>query len=113
VGADPCERSACPQPNAVIIDSRTLQSTPESGGRACYDGAKRRKGSKLNRVVGTLGELLALHVNPANEQDRAQVANLVQRVHELTGEQVEVTFVDQGYTGRKSASAAAAASVRL
>jgi transposase len=27
------------QPTAVILDSRTLQSTPESGGRAGYDGA--------------------------------------------------------------------------
>jgi hypothetical protein len=32
------------QPTAVVIDSRTLQSTPESGARAGYDGAKRRKG---------------------------------------------------------------------
>ena len=31
------------QPTAVVIDSRTLQSTPESGARAGYDGAKRRK----------------------------------------------------------------------
>src|SRR5690242_18346664 len=32
-----------PEPSAVIVDSRTLQSTPESGERAGYDGAKRRK----------------------------------------------------------------------
>lgn len=31
------------QPSAAIFDSRTLQSSPESGGRAGYDGAKRRK----------------------------------------------------------------------
>src|SRR5882757_9165831 len=29
-----------PEPSAVVIDSRTLQSSPESGGRAGYDGAK-------------------------------------------------------------------------
>jgi len=34
------------QPSAVILDSRTLQPTPESGGRAGYDGAKGKKGSK-------------------------------------------------------------------
>ncbi len=34
------------QPTAICIDSRTLQSTPESGGRAGYDGAKRRKGRR-------------------------------------------------------------------
>ena len=47
-------------PTAAIIDSRTLQSTPESGGRAGYDGAKRRKGSKVHLAVDTLGHLLAL-----------------------------------------------------
>src|SRR5918992_5548091 len=33
-------------PNAAILDSRTLRSTPESGHRGGYDGAKRKKGSK-------------------------------------------------------------------
>jgi hypothetical protein len=32
------------QPTEVILDSRTLQSTPERGARGGYDGAKRRKG---------------------------------------------------------------------
>lgn len=55
------------QPSAAIFDSRTLQSSPESGDRAAYDGAKRRKGSKTHIAVDTLGHLLALHVTPANE----------------------------------------------
>lgn len=33
------------QPSAVIFDTRTVQSTPESGERAGYDGHKRRMGS--------------------------------------------------------------------
>lgn len=49
-------------PTAAIIDSKTLQSTPESGARAGYDGAKRRKGSKVHLAVDTLGHLLALCV---------------------------------------------------
>jgi len=53
------------QPTAVCIDSRTLQSTPESGARAGYDGAKRRKGSKVHIAVDTLGHLLALRVTAA------------------------------------------------
>jgi transposase len=47
------------EPSAAIFDSRTLQSTPESGHRAGYDGAKRRKGSKIHAAVDTLGNLLA------------------------------------------------------
>ena len=62
-----------PQPTAMILDSRTIQSTPESGARAGYDGAKRRKGSKVHAAVDTLGHLLALHVTAADQQDRAQV----------------------------------------
>src|SRR5512147_2715112 len=51
-----------PEPTAVILDGRTIQSTPESGGRAGYDGYKRRKGSKVHIAVDTLGHLLALRV---------------------------------------------------
>src|SRR5918998_5729811 len=35
-------------PSAAILDSRTLRSTPESGTRAGYDGAKRKRGSKVH-----------------------------------------------------------------
>ena len=71
-----------PSPSAAILDSRTLQSTVESGGRAGYDGAKRRKGSKTHMAVDTLGHLLALHVSSADEQDRAHVKKLAKAVQE-------------------------------
>src|SRR5919109_2256684 len=74
-----------PAPTAAILDSRTLQSTPESGARAGYDGAKRRHGSKTHMAVDTLGHWLALHVSPADAQDREQVAALVQAIQEVTG----------------------------
>jgi transposase len=102
-----------PQPRAAILDSRTLQSTPESGGRAGYDGHKRRKGSKVHLAVDTLGQLLAVLVTPANEQDRAQVAALAEQIQEATGESVEVAFVDQGYTGDQPAADAEAHGIRL
>src|ERR1041385_8263243 len=101
------------QPTATIFDSRTLQSTPESGARATYDGAKRRKGSKTHIAVDTLGHLLALVVTPADEQDRAQVGELARAVQEVTGEAVELAFVDQGYTGETAAEAAHAHGIRL
>jgi len=94
-------------PTAAVMDSRTLQSTPESGERAGYDGAKRRKGSKVHLAVDTLGHLLTLHVTAADEQDRAQVEQLAQAVQQVTGDTVEVAFVDQGYTGDNAASQAA------
>lgn len=63
-----------PQPRGVIFDRRTLQSSTESGDRVGYGGAKRRKGAKVHMAVDTLGQLLALLVTPANQQDRDQVA---------------------------------------
>lgn len=96
-----------PQPSAVILDSRTLQSTPESGARAGWDGAKRRNGSKVHLAVDTLGHLLALHVTPANDQDRAQVAALAAAVQDATGKTVTLAYVDQGYTGDLPRQAAA------
>ena len=101
------------QPTAVILDSRTMQSTPESGARAGYDGAKRRKGSKVHVAVDTLGELLALKVTPADAQDRAQVGELAEQVQKLTGENVQLAYVDQGYTGADAAEAAAEHGIRL
>lgn len=94
-----------PQPSAIILDSRTLQSTSSSQG-ARYDGAKRKKGRKVHEVVDTMGHLLDILVTPANEQDRAQVGALCARVQELTGSTVEVAFVDQGYTGESAREAA-------
>ena len=102
-----------PQPSAAILDSRTLQSTPESGARAGYDGHKKRKGSKVHLAVDTLGQLLAVLVTPANAQDRAQVATLAEQIQEVTGESVEVAFVDQGYTGTQPAADAAQHGIRL
>jgi transposase len=101
------------EPTAVILDSRTLQSSPESGQRAGYDGAKRKKGSKVHMAVDTLGHLLALHVTPANEGDRAQVEELAKQVQEVTGDNVQVAYVDAGYTGEEAAEAAEEKGIRL
>jgi transposase len=102
-----------PEPTAAIFDSQTLQSTPESGGHGGYDGAKRRKGSKVHIAVDTLGHLLALTTTPADAQDRAQVADLCRRVQQVTDDSVEVAFVDQGYTGSTPAADAEAHGIRL
>jgi transposase len=101
------------EPSAAIIDSRTLRSTPESGPRAGYDGAKRKRGSKLHMAVDTLGHLLALHVTPANVDDRAEVGKLADAVQNVTGETVDLIYVDQGYTGEKPADAASQHGIEL
>ena len=100
-------------PTAIVLDGRTLQSTPESGHRAGYDGAKRRKGSKAHMAVDTLGQVLSVVITPANEQERAQVGELCRQVQQVTGQTVQVGFVDQGYTGEEAAYAAAVHDIDL
>lgn len=101
------------EPTATIFDGRTLQSTPESGGRAGFDGHKMKKGSKVHIAVDTLGYLLALLVTPANEQERAQVEELVQAVQNVTDDNIEIAFVDQGYTGPAPQQAAQEQGIHL
>ena len=100
-------------PTAAILDARTVQSTPESGARAGWDGHKRRKGSKIHAAVDTLGHLLALLVTPANAQERDQVEELATAVQAATGASVELAWVDEGYTGEEPAGAAEAQGMRL
>jgi transposase len=101
------------QPSAAIFDARVVQSTPESGARAGYSGAKRRKGSKVHVAVDTLGDLLALAVTPASDDERTQVAALAAEVQAVTGTHVELAYGDEGYNGTAAAEAAAAHGIRL
>ena len=93
------------QPSAATFAGRTMQSSPERGARAGYDGDKRKRGATVHLAVDTLGHLLAVHMPPANEQERDQVGQLAEAVQEVTGEQVDVAFGDHGYTGEDPAAA--------
>ena len=69
---------AAAEPSAVIIDARTLRSSPESGERAGYDG-KRKNGEAAYAVAW----VLALRVT-ANVDERAEVGHLTQTVQAVT-----------------------------
>ena len=56
---------------------------------------------------------MAAHVTTANEQDRHQVSVLAAKVQEVTGDAVEIAFVDPGYTGAQAAQDAAAHHMQL
>ena len=101
------------EPTGVVMDSRTLRSTPESGARAAWDGHKRTRGSKVHMAVDTMGHLLALHVTPANKGDRAAVGVLAKAVQDATGESVTLAYVDASYTGTPAADAAQAHGIAL
>ena len=56
---------------------------------------------------------MTLKVTAANEQERAQVGKLVEAVQKMTGNTIEIAFVDEGYTATEPIEAAAAHGVRL
>ncbi len=100
-------------PTAIILDSATWQSTPESGHRAGYDGHKKRNGSTMHAAVDTLGDLVALQGTPANASERKQVGPLAAAVQAVTAQSVKLGFVDHGDTGDDPAAAAAEHGIRL
>ncbi len=67
----------------------------------------------MHVAVDTLGNLLALLVTPANEQERAQVGALAKQVQAATHRSVRLAYVDQGYTGEKPAAEAEAHGIEL
>lgn len=67
----------------------------------------------MHLAVDTLGQVLAIHITPANAQDRAQVAELAAAVQEATEQTVTLAYVDQGYTGDTPQQAAADQGITL
>jgi transposase len=54
-----------------------------------------------------------MRVTAADEQDRAQVSELAERVQLKTGETGEIAFVDQGHTCENAAGAAEEHDIKL
>ena len=96
------------QPSAAMFESRTRPAPPDSGTRAGYDGATRRRGSQGHRAVEILGHLLAAQVTAATAQDRSQGSRLAAKVQEVPGDSVASACVEQGDTGAQAAQDAQA-----
>ena len=67
----------------------------------------------MHVAVDTLGHLLALRVTPANEGDRAQIEDLAKQVQAVSGHNVQIAYVDAGYTGEQAEEAAEGEGIRL
>jgi transposase len=64
-------------------------------------------------AVDKLGHLLTLYVTAADEQDRSQVGELSRQIQEVTGDTVELAYVDQGFAGDKAKQAAGDHGIKL
>lgn len=94
------------------MDAR-CKARPRAGAGRATTVTKRRTAARPTWRWTPFGHLLALHVTPANEQEREQVGVLAEAVQKATGENVQLAWVDQGYTGAEATQAAAEHGIQL
>ena len=91
-------------PTAVILDSRTLQSTPgERRTGPATTGTRSARAARSTPAVDTLGAPAGAARHPGQRAGPgAGRRRWPQAVQEVTGQTVELAFVDQGYTGERA-----------
>src|SRR5215203_228760 len=98
------------EPSAAILDSRTLRSTPESGPRGGYPTDTRA--SRAPRCMPRGGHFgrPARPARKSGQRGRAQAGGekLAEEIQQATPENVEIAYVEQGYTGQRASELAAA-----
>jgi transposase len=103
-------RGAAVLPSAVVVDSRSLRSSPSAWARG-IDGGKLVKGIKLFAACDKHGSLLDLELQPANTDDRAGALPMLPRLAALGCE--GDLLGDSGFTGAPFAAAALAHDIHV
>ena len=98
--------SRAEQPTAVIIDSATRQSTPESGRAPAMTGTRSAPAARSMRRSTRWGSCWPCW-SPQPMPGPCTGGGLAAQVQAVTGETVELGFVDQGYSGEQAETDAA------
>ena len=93
-----------PQSTVAIADSQSVKTTEKRGVVYGFDGGKKVKGRKRHIIVDSQGLLIGVLVTEANGSERLGAIVVFHESQEkLT--QLEVVWVDQGYSGDNFAQA--------
>ena len=96
------ERGARPtSPTAVIFDSATRQSTPESGHGRATTGTRRARAPRSTRPSIRWASCWRCYVTPANARTGRRWRRWRRRCRRAPGRRWRLGFVDQGYTGEE------------